>query len=208
MTMKNIQNTQNNFNEVEYLVDVAKIRHEIINLMGKNQVMRENADENTTAEINPYFGRIAKDGSVGVEFAYGYPVSICTPFGKVRIGVPMMSDENDSYAEQAKIYHKMQMKFGLVEVEPAVKKAGVGEFGPYYAVTRLPWKKNEMLPGSFERVNRVNNGNYAVQAENKRANQILMQACAVVAKFGVNGKKAKCVIGNNKVKSAAVEMGL
>ena len=201
MIMENKQNTQQNFNEVECLVDVAKIRYEIVKLLEKNKMIRKgNINEEVVAEINPYFGRI-EEGAFGVEFSYGYPVSIYTPFGKVRIGVQSMVEDRDNYIEQANFYHDMQAEFGMVLVEPKLKKDLAGEFGPYYALTSLPWKENKKLPDTFKRVNNVDNKSYAAKAETRRANEILMQASKVIAKLGIKNKKSKCVIGKEKVKT-------
>lgn len=195
-----MEKEQNNFDEVQYIADVAKIRHVIINLLNKHNMVDKGALKNTVTEVNPYFGRITKNGAFGVEFSYGYPNAIFTPYGKIRTGVPPMSDNRGNYLDQENFFKDMQKKFGLVVAEPGFEKFGF-EFGPYYAITRLPWKKNEKFPAKFQRVKgnfKEDSKRFEVFEEVRRASALLNQAEETIAELGVNAKKSKCIIGNEK----------
>jgi|GEM_PF-3669181 len=208
--MKAEQKQQNNFDEVQYFADVAKIRSMIAKLLKKHDMIDKEALI-PTFEVNPYFGRITKNGAFGVEFSYGYPNAIYTPCGKVRIGIPPMNENIGNYLDQENFFKDMQKKFGMVMVEPGFKKEFVGEFGPYYAITRLPWKKDEKFPARYERVKgnlKEDSKRFEVFEEVRRANALLEQANEVIARLGVDAKKSKCIIGKERIKTNTIEMGL
>lgn len=193
--------TEIKFDKVEHLSDVAKLRHEIINDLKKHKMIREEIIEDFTSEINPCIGRLEQTGAIGVEFSYGYPCAIYSAYGKVRLGIPAMSENWGNYGEQNILFNEMATKYGLHMVKPAFKKHS-HEFGPYYAVSRLPWKQNEKLPQMFTYVSSLNNTYEIKKAENNRAHadEILLQASQLLVKPNANAKKKKCTIekGQNR----------
>ena len=203
-----IVDAQQDFNKEEYLRDIAKIRYVFIEILEKYQMIRkEDLEKDVAAEIVPYFGHIAPNGAFVVEFSYGYPIAFLTPFGKVKIGIPTMTKNVGNYSEQEKLYQEIEAKFGMVIVERGFKRQGLGEFGPYCALTRLPWKEKEKFPAVFQRVISAENRSYAAVKATKRASVFLMQASEFVAENGVN-KKSQCLIGREKNNTAEVNKDL
>ena len=207
--MIGVMEKQNNFNEVKYLADVARTRSEIANLMKKHNMITKETLDNMSTEVNPYLGRIEKTGAIGLEFTYGHPYALYTPYGKVKIGSAALTEDFGDNAEQEALYHELERKYGMVEVEPLIKKEGVGEFGPWCALTRLPWDKTAELPATFKKMPEKNNSTrFEGLEEVRRVNALLEQADKTIAKLKVVSKKSKCVIGDEKVKTDDVEMGL
>ena len=203
-----IVDAQQDFDKEEYLRDVAKIRYVFIKMLEKYQMIREEGlEKDAAAEIVPYFGHITPNGAFVVEFSYGYPIAFLTPFGKVKIGIPIMTKNVGNYSEQEKLYQEIEARFGMVMVERGFKKQGLGEFGPYCALTRLPWKEKEKFPAVFQRVISTENRSYAAVKATKRASEFLMQASEFVTENWVN-KKSRCLIGQEKNNTAEIKKEL
>ena len=118
-----------------------------------------------------------------------------------------MADNWGNYTAQEKLFSYLKDKWGMKVVEPSFKKKGIGEFGPYCAVTNIPGD-NKKLPDTFERVKNVDRHSYEIKEQMKRVNAILKEVSETVAKADVKAKKRKCVINNEKNKTDDIEQGL
>jgi|GEM_PF-1454113 len=138
-----------NFDEVDYMTDVAKMRHEIRKLLidkyGVVTPSEEGKFMGTHKKLNSFpdqTNRIEKNGAFAIEFTRdGTPKSIVTPYGAVTIHENYAMSGLDKKTA-SKILDKLTKQFGLVEIERN------SDGGSVYSVTKLPWKepKKSILP--------------------------------------------------------------
>ncbi len=138
------------FNEVKYFSEIARVRHAIKNLARQYALVETDAEMKRI--INPYKGKIAPTGAIGVEFIHGLPQLLYTPYGSVSIDFNAR-DAIDS-AKRKIFLSELKTTFGLVATEPQVNRDGYLEHGPCFAVTRLPWQKTKTLPDTYQRVDK------------------------------------------------------
>lgn len=136
------------FNEIEYFSDLAKIRYAIANMEKEHNLVDEVAVDNRYGNVNPIYGRIIADGSIGLAFSAGYPDYIYTPYGQMKID--SAAHNSDNLDDKLNLLMAMKEKFGLVMVEPALGNKP-GEIGTRYAITKLPWKASQKLPTKYDR---------------------------------------------------------
>jgi len=138
------------FDEIEYFADIAKLRYAIAN-MEKEFGLVDDVIVNYNAAF-PFYGRIAPDGAFGIGFSGDrYPDVLYTPYGEIKID----SAAHDSQRVWAKhqLFHSMKQTFGLVLTEPSLGDKP-NEIGSRYTITRLPWKENLKLPSKYNRTSR------------------------------------------------------
>ena len=78
-----MEKSKNEFNEVEYFTDVARIVYAFSALMKKHNLVKEIVIDNNAEKVNPFYGRIAKNGAYAVEFSRGVPSILYTPYGGI-----------------------------------------------------------------------------------------------------------------------------
>ena len=135
------------FNDVEYFSDIAKIRLAINKLMKKHNLINEIVMDKALNQVNPFYGRITKNGAFAVEFYCGVPKYLYTPFGKTAIDTGVQCSLNVENMEN--LFKDLENLFGLKVTLPACKIDGVDKFGPWCTLTKLPWKADEKFPGTF-----------------------------------------------------------
>lgn len=170
------------FDEIEYFSDVARIRHALAHIMKKYGMVNEIIIDNQGGNVNPCLGRISKNGAFAVEFFFGMPDAIYTPYGQCRIdsGNHIL---RDIYAEKA-LLKELEKNFGLVEVEPLKSTTKFGDIGPVYTLTKLPWKKGLHFPVTMERTRENGQQLFGEVAEEKHVADIF---AAVNEKFQAEG---------------------
>ncbi len=132
----------NEFNEVEYMTDVVRLRYEIRRVMKRYHLLdfeasNENLVNRFANEVDDapdFYHRIAKNGALAIRFIGNIPFAILTPYG----AIPIFHGENYNFnteSVQHKFLQELQALFGLVETEPK-------PFLRTMAVTKLSWKVN------------------------------------------------------------------
>lgn len=127
---------------IEYFKDLTKIRYEIANLLKECGLVRQVMVDDAYGRINQFHGNIKPTGAFGIEYYYGTPDYILTPYGKVRIQSAVVA--GDGYQKQ-EFYKKFNERFGVRMVKE-VEISKWGAVGPYVSITKLPWKGNVTLP--------------------------------------------------------------
>ena len=193
----------NNFNEIEYFSDLAKIRYAIANVEKEHHLVDEVVVDNRYGSVNPIYGRIMADGSIGLAFSAGYPEYIYTPYGEVKIDCA--AHDSDNLDDKLNLLMAMKEKFGLVVVEPALSNKP-GEIGTRYAITKLPWKANQNFPKKYTRTGRYYQTVHSqisivrhvdqVQAE---VNNIFLQAGQPEFVITAHQKKSKLNIATKQI---------
>ncbi len=123
-----------------YWSNVLKARKEIYNLITDFGIssVRSNAD------VNPLFSQITNNGGIGLEFYYGIPLYLYTPLGRIEIAGDFTIVRNEDA-----ILERLIADYGAVLITRSIISSlmgvAMGEFGPVYALTRLPWT-TERLP--------------------------------------------------------------
>lgn len=138
------------FNPIEYFTDVAKIRYTMAQMMQVHHIVDDVLVDNSCGKINPYYGRITPNGAFGVEFSHGAPSYLYTPYGRVKIDSAVHHCEN--LANNELLFKDLSALFGMVKVQSKFYQERVGEFGPWYTITSLPWKKYEKFPTTFKKL--------------------------------------------------------
>lgn len=151
------------FDDVEYLLDVAHLRSDILDLAKKYDLLKENTEmfnKDLLTEVDAFpIGneRIAKNGAVvlsGFDSFTGIPKSIITPYGKVSIlnndfnSALRIKDPGDSkgffqrrkYKSNIKKFKQaLEKKFGLREMD---SKNKINQNKK--AISKLPGKSVDM----------------------------------------------------------------
>ncbi len=140
----------NQFDEVEYFTDIAKLRYAIAN-MEKKFGLVDDVQVKYNA-VFPSYGRIAPDGAFGVGFSGDrYPDVLYTPYGEIKIN-PGVYNNQGVWAKH-RLFALMKQKFGLVLTEPSLGDKP-NEIGSRYTITKLPWKENQKLPLNYTKTSR------------------------------------------------------
>lgn len=142
-----MEKSKNEFNEVEYFTDVARIVYAFSALMKKHNLVKEIVIDNNAEKVNPFYGRIAKNGAYAVEFSRGVPSILYTPYGGISFESAKFC--RGDLVNYKQFLHDMDCNFGLVEAQPVVKDR-LNQVGPICAITRLPWKEKTKFPAEFE----------------------------------------------------------
>lgn len=88
--------------------------------------------------VNPFYSQITDNGGIGLEFYYGYPSKLYTPLGEIDITCNFTCG-----GDEDAIVKRLISDYGAVLVSE-VERNYMGEFGPVYAITRLPWTAEEL----------------------------------------------------------------
>ena len=117
-----------------YWNNVLKARKEIYDLMIELGVSSVRDKES----VNPYYSQIADNGGIGLEFYYGMPAKLYTPLGYIGITCDFTAG-----GDEDAILERLIADYGAVLVAGA-EISSMGEFGPVYAITKLPWTDEEL----------------------------------------------------------------
>lgn len=148
------KNVEPDFNEVEYLYDVARLRYEFRDFLDKKGIihladegrpdyyMLTGSTEHREQNCFPdQCNRIDKNGAITVEFENGAPSKYYTAYGMIPVhdcNHTNFGMESFSKFNQKKIEMQLIKKYGLVQV-------GGDKNKPVYAITKIPEIKKSIL---------------------------------------------------------------
>lgn len=118
-----------------YWKNVFRARKEIYDMLMELGVSSVRSKD----DVNPFYNQITDNGGIGLEFYYGKPSKLYTPLGYIDITCNFTCGGDDDV-----IVKRLISDYGAVLVRE-LKITNMGEFGPVYAITQLPWT-DEKLP--------------------------------------------------------------
>lgn len=137
------------FNEVEYFTDIAKIRYVIASLMRKHNLIEHSQLPN--GELNSFHMRVQpnKQAVFGVEFIDDLiPDCIYTPYGALEINCRdhfrNLSSAYLTTEEKCAFLSELRKTLPMVELQSyEADMRGTRMLQPaIYGITQLPWKKD------------------------------------------------------------------
>lgn len=157
--------TTPDFNELEYLKDISKLRYELERLLIEYGIIRYSAKENNAFKLFEGEGhRIPKNGGIQIFSVDGRPAEIVTPYGHFIITREDRDylDNNVDVIKQANFEKELKDLFGL-ECIYRSDVAGFrhidGRITRYERmnVTKLPWKEKAIpQAGKIYNIRRLN----------------------------------------------------
>ena len=155
------KNATSDFNEVEYLYNVSRLRYEFRDFMNRKGVinlasegrqdyyMLTGSTEHREQNCFPdQCTRIDKNGAITVEFENGAPCKFYTPYGMIPVhdcNHTYFGTESFSRFNQNKFEKQLIEKYGLIQV-------GGDKNKPVYAITKIPEIKKSILPWKRKQV--------------------------------------------------------
>lgn len=148
----------NQFDEVEYFTDLAKIRYGISQLMYRCEMI--DAVNPSNGDLNSFYRRINKNQKAAfyLEFMNDViPYCLYTPYGameinpfdenKLKLSYSYLTDE-----EKNGFMRMLKEKLQLKLVQPAIidSETGIVRQPAIYAITKLPWKETDFTERSYE----------------------------------------------------------
>lgn len=169
------------FNEKEYLIDMVRIKYLSVLLMKKHHLIDDIVIKNTPENIEPFYGRIGKNGAFVMEFSKGVPSLLHSPFGGYQFEAAKLCRGS---LENYKAYWKeMNENFDFKEVEPTVNN-NLDLVGPMCVIRKLPWRENEKLPEDFDNNISMTNKYFGSKAEDKHIAALLQEVDEYFIKSG------------------------
>lgn len=129
-----------NFREVEYLCDTAKVKYAVYNMIIHSGLLKPDSEKkyfeehNDISDFPDMTKRLDVKGSMAISFAGKVPVEILTSYGAMKIHYGQ-NNGLVSTSDEAKFWETLQNTFGLEPIQENNFKI--------MAVTKLPWCEND-----------------------------------------------------------------